>query len=265
MEHQGHGGEEAFDVIDADAVCEQCSTVNPAGTLLCKTCGNNLRDQRARRLADDVGMEALAGTGKPRRVLSALLLVFGLLTITWSVINVLNGNIELWLTKGLSGGSDTANFNPAQFWEGDEARLYADLSSELEQSPVTVQEVASRPADMPVRESIDGRYALLASDGGSGPILGGALARTQGETVYFVARLDGDEIIEIRGKAEASGERDEEGVRQFDAPAAGVMIREEILDAAGYGRLQTDGSVNCYGLVPDVTQTPYFFVAQPLP
>ena len=36
--------------LDADAVCEACDTVNPEGTLLCKTCGNNLRDQRARRM-----------------------------------------------------------------------------------------------------------------------------------------------------------------------------------------------------------------------
>ena len=46
--------------LDADAVCGSCGTVNPEDTLLCKSCGNNLRDQRQTRIAvDGPGMEPM--------------------------------------------------------------------------------------------------------------------------------------------------------------------------------------------------------------
>ena len=265
MEQQRHGGDEAFDAIDADAVCEQCSTANPPGTLLCKMCGNNLRDQRARRLAEDVGMDAVSGGTKPRRILSLLLLAFGLLTIVWSVINVFNGNVERWLTEGLTKGNQPISFDGGQYWSDDAPGVFAELSEELAASPVTVEEASNRPLDMPVRETINGRYALRATDSSFGPILGGAIARAEGQDVFFVARLGGEDGFEIRGKASATDTVQEEGIRQYDAPAAGVQTENEILDAVGYGRLQPDGVVNCYGLLPGVNDTPYFFVAQPLP
>ena len=37
--------------VDADAVCARCGAVNPEDSLLCKVCGNFLRDLRGRRLA----------------------------------------------------------------------------------------------------------------------------------------------------------------------------------------------------------------------
>jgi hypothetical protein len=95
MEDQRTGIEDNFEYIDADAVCEQCSTVNPAGTLLCKTCGNNLRDQRMRRLAADEGMEAVHASDRPIRMLTGLLVVLGLLAILWAAINVYNGKSRI--------------------------------------------------------------------------------------------------------------------------------------------------------------------------
>ena len=44
--------------IEADAVCAQCGSANPEGTLICKTCGNNLRDQRLMRIAADQILDA---------------------------------------------------------------------------------------------------------------------------------------------------------------------------------------------------------------
>ena len=44
MQGNSHDHHEAVEHLDADAVCEPCGNVNPEGTLLCKTCGNNLRD-----------------------------------------------------------------------------------------------------------------------------------------------------------------------------------------------------------------------------
>ncbi|MCX5757207.1 MAG: hypothetical protein NTU83_01615, partial [Candidatus Hydrogenedentes bacterium] len=49
--------------IDADAVCEKCGTVNPEETLLCKTCGNNLRDQRLHRVQSEPSEEAVREAG----------------------------------------------------------------------------------------------------------------------------------------------------------------------------------------------------------
>jgi len=44
--------------IEADAVCAQCGSANPEGTLICKTCGNNLRDQRMLRITADQLLDA---------------------------------------------------------------------------------------------------------------------------------------------------------------------------------------------------------------
>ena len=90
---------EEHHTLDADAVCGACGTVNPEGTLICKQCGNNLRDQRHQRMhaADaEIGVDTAQSR---RRIIDIGLGVFGILVVAWAVINVLNGNIDRWASR----------------------------------------------------------------------------------------------------------------------------------------------------------------------
>ena len=246
MEDQRSGVDDTFEHIDADAVCEQCSTVNPAGTLLCKTCGNNLRDQRMRRLAADEGIEAVHATDRPIRLLTGLLVVMGLLAILWAAINVWNGNIENWLTNRITETQSDGAIDPNQFWSGPDAALYEEMSQELQEHPITQEEASLSPS---VGDGIlDGRY-VIRSHGPRGHMVGGALVRTRGNTVHFVAQFG--RMVELRGRVASESDS------QYEADQIGAGWGETVLDAYGVARLQSDGSYSCAGMVSDAGDRPY--------
>lgn len=247
MLEQRSGSEDTFEHIDADAVCEQCSTVNPAGTLLCKTCGNNLRDQRMRRLAADEGMDVVHISDRPRRVLTGLLVVFGLLAVVWAAINVYNGNIEEWLTRRISTTQTPESINPDRFWSGGDASLYDAMAAELRENPVTDEEAALTSPAADVSEGLDGRYVIRSSDGSR--IVGSALVRTQGDAVYFVAELG--RAVELRGRVPAGNDE------QYEAEQVGVAWGNSVLDAYGVARPQPDGTYLCAGMVSNANNQTY--------
>ncbi len=247
MQEQRSGSEDTFEHIDADAVCEQCSTVNPAGTLLCKTCGNNLRDQRMRRLAADEGIEVVHISDRPRRVLTGLLVVFGLLAILWAAINVYNGNIEEWLTRRISTTQTTESIDPDRFWSGRDASLYDSMVAELRDNPITDEEAASTvPADI-ASEGLDGRYVIRSSDGSR--VVGSALVRTEEDAIYFVAELG--RAVQLRGRVPAGNEE------QYEAEQIGVEWGSSVLDAYGVARPQPDGTYLCAGMVSNANNQTY--------
>jgi len=246
MEDQESGAEDTFEHIDADAVCEQCSTVNPAGTLLCKTCGNNLRDQRMRRLAADEGIEAVHVRDRPIRMLTGLLVVLGLLAILWAAINVYNGTIENWLTNRITETQTDDGIDPNQFWSGSDASLYEEMSRELRENPITDEEAAAGPSAGGT--TLDGRY-VVRSHRANSPIAGLALVRTRGGTIHFVAQFG--RIVELRGRVASDSDS------QFEADQAGAMWGDTVLDAYGIARLQPDGSFSCAGRVSGSGDRPY--------
>jgi len=238
MQEDRAGVEDTFEHIDADAVCEQCSTVNPAGTLLCKNCGNNLRDQRMRRLAADEGMEVVHRAERPLRLLTGLLVVLGLLAILWTAINVWNGNIENWLTQQIAEDETSGGFDPRDFWTGADAHIYNELSRELRENPITSEEAARTGPGTAPQGSLTGRYVVLAGGAGS-RMAGGAIARARGNTVLFVAQLG--ERVELRGSAEITADG------QYEAEVVGVEWGSTTLDGYGVARRQADGGLSIVG------------------
>ena len=85
--------------IDADAVCIKCGTVNPEDTFLCKVCGNNLREQRARRVSGATEVDIDAFEDSRSQWLRRALLAMAILYVVWVAINVSNNNIEEWLLR----------------------------------------------------------------------------------------------------------------------------------------------------------------------
>lgn len=213
--------EDQFEHLDADAVCEQCGTVNPEDTLLCKACGNNLRDQRARRIS---GADALlVGSGVSRvRVFTGVITTVGIMVILLAAYSV--QNIESWLTdiQMTSGAS-------AELWSGADGDLLDRLQEDLTSRPSTARERA-RALERPIVDtSFNGRYAIATrTSTGKNQIIGEANLARRGQKVYFVADLRVG-TVEIRG----FGVLNEDG----DGLVADrtVGIRSEDVEDIGFG------------------------------
>lgn len=236
MSHESPGTGSPVQRIEADAVCEQCGTVNPEDTLLCKKCGNNLRDQRMRRVAAG-GIEGLPRERFHPRLLRALLVVFGLLFVLWTAINV--GRIEEWLVEGFKA-ADSAEYVAADFWESRDASRYEDMLQELDQNPATDEEIADAINRMTERGRFPGRYCIKRSNNREESIIGEALIREEGDTLYVVARIA--PAVEIRGEAEAVG------MSSLQVRFAGAKVGSNYLDIFGKAVWSRDGGYSCYGL-----------------
>ncbi|MBI4556372.1 MAG: hypothetical protein HY706_02200 [Candidatus Hydrogenedentes bacterium] len=254
-----------LDTLDADAVCQVCETVNPEGTLLCKTCGNNLRDQRARRIASGAFAAESEATPSRSRFLRAALTVFGLLLIVWTGLNV--GNIEnLLIASQLDN-----NVRADAFWSGTHRALYDGLLRQLEANPITPEEIVQAQTSRAPLEKYEGRFVLKPSADSRAPMIGQAIARQEEDTIYFVAKLErGD--VEIRGAIPASSSENlltapapSEG---SPAPAACVRIGEEYLIGYGFAQNNGDGSLKCYAQQragEEVKSSPHIAIAYHIP
>ena len=202
----GAGSSAGFVQIDADAVCEQCGSVNEEDTLLCKVCGQNLRDQRTKRLANAQGPEFFE-TGVSRiRLFTGLLSMLGLLLVVFAVLNI--ANIEASLVSFLSADSATEGEN---LWSGPGSEIYEGLLRNLEEYP-TSRSRTEEALNNPVTDrSYNGRYVLVRPGRvDANLVIGEANLSRRGDRVYFVAKLR-NQPIEIRGYAllEQVGQEDE--------------------------------------------------------
>jgi hypothetical protein len=194
QEHQQQAAQ-GFEQMDADAVCEKCGTVNDEGTLLCKVCGNNLRDQRARRMVQG-GMPDL-GDERPSkfRLFTGLLVTLGLLIFVYLFTNL--EDIESVLVDSMS--SD--NVIGTDFWSGENASIYDNLWQDLlaDPTPPANRKVA---LDSPIAETaFDGRYVIVRSGLlDSTQILGEANVQRLGDNVHFVVNIE-SMGAEMRGVA----------------------------------------------------------------
>lgn len=215
--------------LDADAVCEQCGTVNEEGTLLCKICGQNLRDQRMQRLAGAgaQGPEVFEEGVNRVRLLTGLLTVFGILIIVLAVLNITN--IEAGLVDVLS---DDVGADSGGLWSGASVHIYEELQQNLDDYPTSrarIDEALENPVD---EESFDGRYILLRPGLlSSNRVIGEANLSRRGEKVYFVATLR-QFPAEIRGFAKLQT-GDDEVLRLVARDTAGMIVEGK--EYSGYG------------------------------
>lgn len=233
MSTDDQGQQETFDRIDADAVCEHCATVNPPGTLLCKECGNNLRDQRQARMAAEAALETPEGT-RPRRVLSALLTVLGLLIILYAALNI--NRIEEWLVAGMTTSPGAAEGDPADYWNGPDAALYESLEEQAREMrvPRTV-----RPAEGPL-EDYTGGYVISLQARGARRTVGQAAAEQQGDTVHFAAIIFGQRPTAVRGR----GTITQTGA--IEVRLAGIKRGDDIMAGFGFAERRDDAALKCF-------------------
>lgn len=224
--------------MDADAVCERCGTVNPEDTLICKQCGNNLRDQRLHRIAAEGGGELMGERIPPKRLLKGLLTILGLLSLIY--VAVYRDAIVERLTKQNRITMD----NPRSFWIGEGSTVYAQLAQQLAAQPVTKQdmEAAARAGSLS-QEGVAGRYFITLGAGAREPMVGSAIVSQQDDKVFFVARLAQD--LEIRGSATVMP-----GGRLI-AEFAGVQTLRQHFAALGYATPVEPGTYTCYGKFVD--------------
>lgn len=219
--------------IDADAVCAQCGSVNPEDTLLCKTCGNNLRDQRVQRVhsegAIDDGSDARRFSWLTK-VLSAL----GTLLILFVAINF--GRIE----RAMTNASALNIGDPRVFWKGETSVPLQELATELKSNPVTPQETQVALEHRSMGETVDGRYVLVEREQDT-PV-GQAIVRIQDNTYYFVAFLSNDSV-EVRGCGYLEG-----GARIASRDKCAVQLKDDRYLASGFAQRVTDGGFECFGL-----------------
>jgi len=229
--------EAEFDRIDADAVCEACGTVNPEETLFCKSCGNNLRDQRVNRITDGRGIEELAAdTAPPAQWLSKALTVLGILLVIWSAINVANGNIEKWLTS--TEHSLVSGPSPARLWKGLDGDVYDALAKQIAEHTITVDEINAAGKAAPQGPEFEGLYFLKNSSAANGAMIGQAAVKEEGGRVFFVAKLSRG--AEIRGELDVSAANPK-------TVSAGMKVGKQILPAYGMAQKLQDGVFACYG------------------
>lgn len=185
MNNVNLGGAFNVEKLDADAVCAQCSTVNAEGTLLCKVCGNNLRDQRNRRLQADQAMD-LEHTGQRRRAwLSGVLFILGIGLIVSTLLN------QELIVDWLVNVQEPAEPSLAELWTGEYDAYFQPMVDALELADVDGESAALALAEAPTSTELEGLYALYNGDA----FVGTASVRFEGEEVYFVAQVaDGNEF-----------------------------------------------------------------------
>lgn len=231
----------------ADAVCAQCGTVNPEGTLICKTCGNNLRDQRTIRLAADAELTAQAKPVERRRVVLGLLTVLGILLVLWMTFNV--DTLANWLVNSQQTTIDVQG----TLWTGKDNVIFEQLLDDLEAVEFSAVESRAALAHPKASESMDGFYVL----GVNGPLgsrpIGSANALLQEEVLYFVA-LAG-ESVEIRGKAQRQGTS-----WAASWESAGAQQDDQYYSVAGIGVLKPEGYWDCFGQA-EISEDGYEFIA----
>lgn len=241
--------------LDADAFCVVCSSVNPEGTLICKTCGNNLRDQKAQRVAGTLAVDVNLLEPERTAWLPKALVVLAILLVLWTATNL--GHIEEWLV-----GAQAAEQAGGQiYWEGSNSAILDEMAQELAANPLTKEEVETARSAMqetaeaaPPAGSYDGHYVLLRTGGIPGEYGEALVRQVDDERVLFVARVN-------RGKAEVRGEGFFQGGSRIDAlQTAGLMINGRSFGAQGFATYGGNTWYTCYG-ASDLSDASYSAIA----
>ena len=241
--------------VDADAVCQQCGTVNPENTLICKTCGNNLRDQRANRMIETLDLDRIPQPNRSFLFLRVAIMVLAILIFVWVGLNL--GNIEDMMMQAQMAKTSDLN----HFWKGPDQAAFDDLSQTLHHSKYTnsqLQQAINAPV---ASDNLDGIYVLFGKGATKRP-LGKVAVKTSGEKVLFVILLEDleeDYQTEIRGEAVK-----EEANRITCSGNASFREGNEYFDGSGFATRQADGTYSCYAQ-SNYTDISFSAVAYSLP
>lgn len=232
--------------LDTDAVCEHCGTVNPEDTLLCRNCGNNLRDQRADRLtqADPVSPQVPV-VKRATRWFGQLLAVFGLLLILWTALNVTG--IEQWLTSAQS----VPTGQPDLYWNGEESGQFDAMNAGLAAIRLATAQIGDPNTP---REGFVGLYLLMQATPTGARKIGVAEIRSHGEGLIFAARFE--QGFEVRGQG-----RIEDNI--FVVEDAGGRAGDQFIHGTGFMRPDENGSYRCYA-VTDASEYSFEVTARAL-
>ncbi len=243
----------ASERIDADAVCVECGSVNPEGTLLCKTCGNNLRDQRARRTTGILA-ENVAEQGHRQVPLVKIgLTIIGILVIIWTALNVENLEQAMVYTQMSDQGGARA------FWPGSDGKVYDRMAEELRARPISPQESRLAVDRVFSDGTYAGRYTLVSASRSTGLPIGEALVKEEGDRVRYVAFLT-RQNIEIRGVAKF-----EENTRIASRGTAALKTDSDYFDVSGFAQQSANGGFECYGLTTLNSTDSYSALAYRIP
>ena len=229
---------EEFERFYADAVCEQCGSVNPEGTLLCKTCGNNLRDQRMRRVREKGPEEAGRGRRLHFRWVATILYAVLMFGVIFAAISY--AEIEAWFTRALTG----ATWEVSSYWSGPESEVYKDLLTRLRVNPLTNEQAENAERTVAYDNGYTGRYAVkLKRVGRKNPVIGQAIVRQDGDRLYFVG-LAINGFMEIRGTAEV----EEDGRISVEESVGAKRQDGAPFSVYAYATRREDGGIECYGV-----------------
>jgi hypothetical protein len=230
--------QEYKEAIDADAVCGGCGRVNPEGTLICKGCGNNLRDQRLLRLAADQILTGDEAAAKRRSLLKGGLTALGILLVLWVGLNA--GNIMGMVLPGSvtdsTGAADGAPVQPGKFWESEDKAAFETMSSALKGRFPTENEADTARLNPPSNPSPDGFFALYEKVGTAERFVGAGYASLQGADLFFVAALNNG--AELRGQAALT----DSSAITVDWHMSGMQREGKYFAGAGSAVPQTDGT-----------------------
>lgn len=245
--------------LDADAVCAMCGTVNPEATLICKVCGNNLRDQRVQRMHSEQSFESVMEPPVARRWVAGVLTVIGALLVILVAINV--DSIVSYAVVGNIGSSGID-----AMWNGDQSSVFDRLSDELKAAAPSQEVIDEAVASVvPLEEgaelpSMEGLYVLFQANATpDAPPVGTAILHLEGEEFAFVARLETGH--EIRGWA---SERSA-GLLTADAQRAVAYDKAAYRPVYGYAQQADDGTVAGWGQLQEAEGDLIGFVAYRLP
>lgn len=246
--------------LDADAVCAQCGTVNPEGTLICKVCGNNLRDQRTLRMQSEQSLESAVEPPAARRWLAGALTVIGSLVILFVAVNV--DSIVGYAVSGEVGA-----FSIVDLWSGPQAGVFETLKAEIEANPASPESIqAAIDAAAVAQEGeyasvMEGTWVLYPENPAlDAAPLGTARLKLEGAEYAFVAVLEGG--AEFRGWAT---ER-QPGLLTADVTRAAALQDSQYLPVYGYAQIEATGSASGWGQFQDAAEANLIgFVAYRLP
>ena len=236
------------DRLEVDAVCAECASVNPEGSLICRTCGNNLRDQRLLRMSAEQQPDLEGPPVERRRILAGALAVLGILLVFWTLANI--GRIEGWLVAAHNPTSAYV----ASLWEEPDSEIFDSMLEELVATPLSRAEKQAALMSPEAGDQHDGIYVVGLVETAFGAVPKGmACVRVVGEDVYFVAALGDDR--QVRGIGQIQGNS-----LSVSWDSAGANDRGDLYAVSGVAIGKENGSYICFG-ESEIAESGFNFVA----